>query len=388
MKGRAILAVLLKSVVPLVAGLVVLVVVIFWLAGGFEEKIEPGRRQSAVEPLTELDENRIDEVHEESKEYFAEAIGTLKAASRTEVSSRILAPIEKLFVKAGDPVKRGDPLVELDGRALDTQISRAQASLVAAQAAVTQAENDYKRDLGLYNKGMIPQGQMEQTTANLRVARAELGVAQQALEEAKVMRSYTTIKAPKAGMIVDTLAEVGDTARPGVPLLVLYDPTSLRLEVPVMENLVERLREIQEQNRKLTVHIDALNRDVEALIDEIVPQAEAASRSFLVKVRLPRSEGLFEGMAGRLLIPAGKRRHLCLATAAIERIGQLQFVEVADLQNGTKQRRLIKTGRLGMPGRVEVLSGLKAGEKVVLKRPSPGHEEPTSDTAAGSQHDG
>ena len=80
---------------------------------------------------------------------------------------------------------------------------------------------------------------------------------------------------------------------------------------------------------------------------------------------MPAGE-LYEGMFGRLLIPAGQRRHLCLATDAIQQIGQLEFVNVVR-PDQTLERRLIKTGRLGMPGRVEVLSGLSAGETVVLQ---------------------
>ena len=78
-------------------------------------------------------------------------------------------------------------------------------------------------------------------------------------------------------------------------------------------------------------------------------------------------------MCGRLLIPAGTRRHLCLATAAIQRVGQLELVDVVH-SDGTLERRFIKTGRLGFPGRIEVLSGLKADERVRL-RPSNRTEE-------------
>jgi len=171
---------------------------------------------------------------------------------------------------------------------------------------------------------------------------------------------------------LDRLAEPGDIARPGVPLLVLYDPGSLRLEVPVMENLAVKLK----IGDKLTVHIDALDRDVEATVDEIVPQAEAASRSFLVKMALPRSEGLYEGMFGRLRIPAGRRRHLCLPTAAIQQVGQLQFVDVVQSDGKTLERRLVTTGRLGMPGRIEVLSGVEAGDRVLLRPEAEGHQIP------------
>lgn len=86
-----------------------------------------------------------------------------------------------------------------------------------------------------------------------------------------------------------------------------------------------------------------------------------------MKSTLPRTGDLYEGTFGRLLIPAGRRRHLCLATDAIQDIGQLQFVEVVR-EDDSLDRRMIRTGRDGMPGRVEVLSGLQAGERVVLRR--------------------
>jgi multidrug efflux pump subunit AcrA (membrane-fusion protein) len=146
--------------------------------------------------------------------------------------------------------------------------------------------------------------------------------------------------------------------------LILYDPTSLRLEVPVMENLAVRLK----VGERLDVYIDARDRTVQGMIDEIVPQAEAASRSFLVKLKLPASDDLFEGMFGRLKILPGTRRHLCLHVDAIDTIGQLQFVDVITPPDDVLERRFIKTGRMGDAHHVEVLSGLEKGELVLMKR--------------------
>jgi RND family efflux transporter MFP subunit len=352
------------SVAVLGIGLLVVAVVVATKAVtidvAWNKKIAPEETVVAARELGPND--RTDAVHEVEKEYMEEAVGTLKAASRTEISARVLAPIERITVRAGQRVRQGEELIVLDRRAVETQKSQVQASLVAAQASVQQAEANFKRDSQLLTSRTISQEQFDQSKANVEVARAQLNHAQQALAESEVMLSYTTILAPRSGIIVDRLAEEGDMAQPGVPLLVLYDPTSLRLEVPVMENLALKLRVGDE----LSVRIDALNRTVTARVDEIVPQAEAASRSFLVKVAMPKEEGLFEGMFGRLLIPAGKRRHLCLATAAIDKIGQLELVDVVE-PDKTLQRRFVKTGRLGMPGRVEVLSGLAAGERVRLR---------------------
>jgi len=371
MKFKAVAGILLKRVLPIIVGLGVLVVVIAWLAGMMVEKIEPGPSDVAVRRLDPKQEHKFYEVKEVTKQYVAEAVGTLKSARRTEISARVLAPIERIAVSAGQTVQAGDKLVELDRRALQTRLSQAQASLVAAQAALRQAESDYKRAVQLYQKKVISQAEMDRSTANVEVSQAKLNHAQQAVSEAEVMLSYTTIKAPKVGMIVDRLADEGDMARPGEPLLILYDPATLRLEVPVMENLAIKLKPGDE----LVVQIDALdNRQVKAVIDEIVPQAEASSRSFLVKVKLRRSEDLFEGMFGRLKIPVGTRRHLCLHTAAVHTIGQLQFVDVieSDGDDVTLQRRFIRVGRYGDPDHREVLSGLKAGERVLLESTNPG----------------
>ncbi|NQU23291.1 MAG: efflux RND transporter periplasmic adaptor subunit [Candidatus Nealsonbacteria bacterium] len=362
-KFKAAIGILLKRVLPVIVGLTFLILVIAWLAGVMVEKIEPGPSEAVVRRVDPNQQQGVYEVSEVFKDYVAEAVGTLRAASRTEISSRVLASINTIGVHAGQTVAAGDVLITLDRRTLEAQLGKAQASLVAVQATREEAEVAYRRAAELFQKNVTSQAAMDQRTARLRVARAQSTQAQQTVSEANVMLSYATIKAPKDGMIVDRLAEPGDMARPGEPLLVLYDPTSLRLEVPVMENLAVNLKSGDE----LPVQIDALdNRQVAAVIDEIVPQAEAVSRSFLVKVRLPRSEDLFEGMFGRLIIPVGTRRHLCLHTGAIETIGQLQFVDVV-ASDGVVERRFIKTGRYGDAIHREVLSGLEAGDRVLLK---------------------
>ncbi len=344
--------------VPIGLGLIVLTLVIAWISGFFTEKIPPGEARPVVR---KLEDQATDVVHEVTKEYIEEAVGTLKAASRSEISAKILATIQEMHVAAGDIVHKGDLLVTLNTRELESRLSQAREVLAAAEAALEEARRDFERAESLIRSNAISKQEFDSSQARLNVAQADRRRAQQAVEEAEVLLSYSQIRAPKDGRIVDRLAEPGDTAQPGKPLLTLYDVSTLRLETPVLERLAVKLK----VGQKLTVHVDSIDQDFEATIDEIVPQADAASRSFLVRASLPRSDNLYEGMYGRLQIPAGSRRHLCLTTDAIRRIGQLEFVDVV-LEDGTLQRRLIKTGRLGMPGRVEVLSGVEAGDRVVL----------------------
>jgi RND family efflux transporter MFP subunit len=351
-----------------VAGLVLVAglgLAIAWWAGMFEEKIEPGQTEVVAGPPGPLEDYVVDQVHAVEQAYYAEAVGTLKAASRTQISARVMAEIKDIEVRAGDFVEKDDVLIELDRAALERRHSQAEAERAAANAAVVQAKADFERAEALRKESpsAISRQQLDQYSYQYEAAKAKLSGAEEALAEASVLLSYTTIKAPKSGTIVERLAEPGSVAQPGVPLLEIYDPTSLRLEVPVMENLAIKLKEGDE----LAVKIDALDEEFVATVDEIVPQAEAASRSFMVKVKLPPSADLFEGMYGRLMIPAGQRLHLCLNAEAIERIGQLEFVYVVDANGKNPERRYIKTGRFGRPGRVEVLSGLKANENVLVR---------------------
>lgn len=364
------IAVALLLAVVLVGVLVVSAVVAMkWVTISWTQRIPPGDEEQPARKLPPGEETNVEEVHEVIQPYFEEAVGTLKAATRTEISARVLAPIQRILVRAGQGVREGDDLVILDRRSLETQRSQAHASLVAAQAAADKTEKDYARASQLVKNNTISKEEFDEATSRVEVARANLDHARQALAEAEVTLSYAVIKAPKSGIIVDRLAEEGDMAQPGKPLLILYDPTSLRLEVPVMENLAVTLK----PGDKLKVQIDAIGRTAEATVDEVVPQAETASRSLLVKVALPKSPEMLEGMFGRLFIPAGTRRFLCLNTAAIERVGQLEMVDVVR-PDDTLERRLIKTGRAGRfdkagrPTRVEVLSGLEAGETVRLRR--------------------
>ncbi|MCA9177056.1 MAG: efflux RND transporter periplasmic adaptor subunit [Planctomycetales bacterium] len=339
-------------------GLLALVLTIAWLSGMFQEKVEPGWSERGV---TRHTDEPTDEVHEVVKTYMEDAVGTLKASSRTVVAAKLLATIKSIDVSAGDQVEKGQQLIQLDDQELKSRLEQAKQAHQAAIANREQAQRDFDRISGLAKQNAVSRAEVDQATRNLRVAEAEQLRTKDAIAEAEVMLSYATISAAKSGRIVDRLAEPGDIAKPGEPLLVLYDATSLRLEAPVMEHLAVKLQ----TGDTLNVYVDALEQEFSATVDEIVPQADAPSRSFLVKASLPRSEQLYEGMFGRLRIPAGDRRHLCLATDAVVRIGQLEFVDVV-LPDETIERRLVKTGQGGMPGRQEVLSGVEAGDRVLL----------------------
>jgi multidrug efflux pump subunit AcrA (membrane-fusion protein) len=158
-------------------------------------------------------------------------------------------------------------------------------------------------------------------------------------------------------------------------LLAIHDPSDLELHASVGESLAAHLR----LGQTLRVRVDATQIDTKGTVREIVPRAEAASRSVLVKVTLPQqpqtandTNQLYIGMFGRLQIPVGQLDRLVVAVGAVQRIGQLDVVDVVTDKNWL-ERRYVRLGeRFGSD--VEILSGVRLGERIALPGSVAGHE--------------
>lgn len=348
----------LMGIVKIVIGLGVMTVIIIWMSGGFREKVAPDAGDALLADTVWTGPTA--EVTLYSYPAFEKVAGTIQAAKRTAVSSKIMAQVEQITVNAGAEVKAGDLLIRLDSRDIEAQVQQVRQEVESAKASYEQTDADFKRAENLVKNGNISQSQFDQARTARDVAKARWEQANRAFEEAKVARSFAEISAPVSGRVVERLVEPGDMVSPGQPLLQIYDPQTLRLEVPVRESLATQI-----QQNALQVQIDAIDSTLTGNVDEVVPQADVGARTFLVKVVLPRHEHLYPGMFGRLLVPIGERSRLVVPQHAIETIGQLQFAGVVDA-DGNLHRRLVTMGRTLEEDRVEVLSGLKANEKVAL----------------------
>jgi RND family efflux transporter MFP subunit len=349
----------MRRLLEAAAGIAVVAAAVVWLSGGFGERVPPGI--AVVETARPRPDGR-DAVVERSVGPVVEwASGALASARQTVVASRILARIEEVRVRAGDRVVAGDVLVVLESADLEARVAQAREALQAARARRDLAESERARYERLYERGVATRQRLDQALADAQAARADVDRLQQSLSEAETALSYTEIRAPVSGLVVDRLAEPGETASPGDPLLRIYDPSALRVEVPVRESLAVRLR----VGDTLRVEVPALSEAFDGRIEEIVPFAEPGARTLLVKVALPQHPRLYAGLFARVAVPAGTRSRLLVPSEAIERAGQLDFVTAVD-DAGRLERRLVTLGAYREDGKVEVLSGLAAGERVVL----------------------
>ena len=148
---------------------------------------------------------------------------------------------------------------------------------------------------------------------------------------------------------------------PGQPLLVLDDPRAYRLEAEVGESAVGGVR----LGQRVPVVLDSLGRSLEGRVVEIIPAADPASRTVTVKLDLPGDPGLRSGLFGRARFPAGERQALLVPISALTERGQLTAVYVVDGQNIARLRLVTAGARHA--DRVEILSGLAAGERIVVE---------------------
>jgi len=284
------------------------------------------------------------------------------ARQATTISSRTLARITQILVRAGDSVSKGQLLLELERSDLESRFQQAAERVRSVTARQEEARQSLERTEQLYGRDLVSAAALDEARANYSALSADLASAKQAVREAEVAISFTEIRSPIDGRVVERFAEPGDTASPGDKLLALYNPNSMRVEAAVREGLATHLVLGQE----VQVEVPVLDLLLTARIEELVPAADPGSRTFTVKAQVGYSGQLLPGMYARMLIPAGSERLLLIPKDRVVEYGQLDIVWVD--HEGDVDRRFIRTGREIRPGILEVVSGLEQGELVVPPR--------------------
>lgn len=343
------------------------IVLLLWLAGKFAPKTpatvpEPPPGEQIVGPVATVRKIRVplDEW----------AVGSIRAVHETTIGSKLLARVVDVDLRAGQQVHAGDVLLRLDDADLRAKLEQAEAAAAAAEAAYAQAKSDDERYAALFKKNAVSRQDYEKMATALKSAKAEVRRTHEIVNEVNAGLAWATIRAPMAGTIIDKKVNAGDLVTPGQTLVTLFDPTRMQLVAGVRESLAHRLK----VGEDVGVQIEGIEKQCTGRISEIVPQAQAASRAFEVKVVGPCPEGVFSGMFARLRIPLGYEELLAIPRRAIRRVGQLELVYV--LQHDRPLRRAVRTGRV-VGDDLEVLSGLREGEKVIV---------PDDHPAEGSEH--
>lgn len=268
--------------------------------------------------------------------------GTVRAADRAVIASKITGTISDLPWGLGQHVKAGVLLVKLSAPEYAAQASRVRAQL-------EQAERELARDQALSERGAGTDEAVRRDAEQVQAAKA-------ALAEAEAMLSYTEIRAPFDARITARQAYPGDMALPGQTLLTLEGEGCFEVEVAVPESFISNVK----LGDELPVELQAGR--AKAAVSEIAAGADVASRSVMVKLRLAADARVSSGQFVRVWFGGPAVKKIRVPVSAISVFGQMERVFV--ISEGKAHLRLIKTGERA-EGRAVVLAGLEAGEKLV-----------------------
>lgn len=357
---------------------------LLWLAGCSETPKEKPTDSSAPLAVSSV------AVSTETWPLTYEATGTVRARTSAVISAKLMGYVREVKVQAGDHVREGQLLVTLDSRDLEvasrradaareevrTAVPEADSAVAAAQANLDLAQVTFGRMQMLFQKTSISNQEFDEASAKLKAAQAAYGMAQarreqlnaklaqadQEVRSTEVTRSYAEVVAPFTGLVVGRSVEPGSLPVPGAPLFTIEAEGAYRLEALVDESHLAAIR----VGQPVSVSLDSVDHAIDARVSEVVPAVDAASRAYTVKIDLPALPALRSGVFGRATFHLGSRSLLAIPSAAVSERGQLQSVMVTD--KGIARTRLITTGQK-LKDRMEVLSGLSDGEKVIFPVP-------------------
>ena len=340
------------------------------LPAGCGEKVKPGVAEVKREQISGL---TVSVVGPSTVDEFYETSGTVRAKTVSVAASRMMGAVTSIKVKEGDRVKAGQALLTIDDSDVAQKVKAAAEGYREAEKAVEAAGenkklNDitYQRYRKLFDEKALSGQELDRIETQQRVAGLDYERAQAALKraeagvsEAKVYHGFTRITAPLSGLVTEKKIEYGSMAVPGMPLITVEDDSSYRIEVNADETQTGRIR----PGMNALVTIESLNRGLTGTVSEVVPSVDPMSRTFLVKISL-KAEGLRNGLYARVSIPAGKKQALLVPGKAVAEKGQLTGIFVVS-DKSVITYRLVRLGRT-YGDRVEILSGLTAGDRVVI----------------------
>lgn len=319
---------------------------------------------------------KIEVAHVAPIEETTEYVATVKSLRSTAIQPQIDGQVTQIFVKSGDRVRQGAPLVQIDPRRQQAAVSSQEAEVAAREAAVTFARQQAQRSAQLLAAGAISRQELEQAETALRTAEANLKALQAQVRQEEVQLRYYTVTAPTDGVIGDVPVRVGNLVTPQTVLTTVDQNQRLEVYVDVP---LERASDLK---LGLPIHLfsgDGSETLATTAVNFISPRVDDQTQSVLVKGQVANPDGrLRAAQYVRARIVWRTNQGLVVPVTAVLRINGQFFAFVAEqgkaapAQQGgaasgpqlVARQRAIKVGTI-VGDAYPVLDGIKDGERVV-----------------------
>ena len=292
--------------------------------------------------------------------YTAEAV--TEAVRQSTVAAQVSGRVVEIRFDVGDRVKKGDVIVRIDETAAAQAHAVSEAQAGGARAAYEVARAQLHRSRQLLGRGFISAAALERVEADFRAAEAQMNATLAGAGHAATERAFATVAAPYEAVVSARHVQVGELATPGRPLLTAFDPASLRVVATVPSTQVAAIR----ASGRARVEIPSSGRWIEARKVTVLPSADPRTHATQVRVELPDGiDEIHPGVFARAHFIVGSAPHLVVPREAVFRRSELTAVYVVDA-SGRPQLRQVRVGRAADASAVEILAGVRAGERVAL----------------------
>lgn len=313
--------------------------------------------------------------------------GVVEAVRRADLSAQTSGRVTSVEVDVNARVAAGTVLMRISAVEQDAGANTARAQLRAAEASAAEAQQNYQRFAALAAGQYASRAQIDQARAARDTSVASRDAARAQLAQAAQQAAYTVVRAPFAGVVARRDVEPGESIAPGQPLMSVYAPGALRIEVAVPQTRAEAIR----RDPRARVLLPG-NRDVVPAKVTVFPVADVSTHSVNVRIDLPDLDPMpAPGTTAKVMFDADAfaagatgAALLRIPASAVAQRGELSgaYVRQGD-------RLLLRQLRLGARAgdMVEVISGLQAGDKVASDPVAALQAVTAQRQAAGSTHD-
>ena len=289
--------------------------------------------------------------------------GVVEAVRQAELTAQTAGRVSQVLADVNTQVAAGSVLVRLSAVEQQAGANTARAQLRAAEAQAAEAEQTYRRFAALSGGQYVSKAQVDNARAARDAARAARDAARAQVAQAAQQADYTVVRAPYAGVVARRLVEPGEAVAPGQPLMTVYAPGALRIEVQVPQTQADAIRAASTARILL-----GDGRLVEPRSVTVFPTADAATHSVGVRLELPGIDRPpAPGTTAKVTFPQ-------VADPDVKLVGEIRIPASALVQRGELsaayvldgQQLLLRHLRLGRRDgdAVTVLAGLEPGERI------------------------
>jgi membrane fusion protein, multidrug efflux system len=297
--------------------------------------------------------------------------GIVKASEETALSFRVGGPLTEVNVNLGEPVKKGDLLMQIDPRDYEDRIQSLEAQLSGSVALSENAKQDYVRVSDLFNEKVVPQSdfdraqsRLDASEASVKNVNAQLQIARHALED-------TSLRAPYDGTVTEQNVENHEMIKSGMVVLRYHDIQTLEIVVNIPENEMANVP-MNTEGIRVQVSFPALHGKIfKADLKEWSTRADALTRTYAVTFELKAPPGGFilPGMTANVNFSTAADQASVLTVPVSALVSDTKggsSVWIYDQANGEAELRSVVAGELNGTSRVVITEGLTEGELVVI----------------------